>query len=206
MGQKIDLTGKRFGRLTVLSETDKRISGSVVWKCKCDCGNTVEVSHNHLSRGATVSCGCYNSEIIRKHSKSRTHLYAVWNCMKERCQKETHPQYKDYGGRGISVCEEWLDPSAFFKWAEENGYDKNAKRGKCTLDRIDVNGNYEPSNCRWVDMKVQCRNRRSNAVVEFNGEKHCLAEWAEKLNVPSARLYSRWRRGWSPREIILGRT
>lgn len=204
MGYKVDLKGKRFGRLTVIEETDKRISGSVVWKCRCDCGNIIEVSHNHLSRGATVSCGCYNKDVIKTHGKAKTHIYSVWRSMKDRCLKENHPQYKDYGGRGITICEEWLSTDAFFKWAEENGY-KEDERGKCTLDRIDVNGNYEPSNCRWVDMKAQCRNRRTNVFIEHCGERHCLSEWAELLKVPYSRLLSRHRRGWSDKEVLFGR-
>lgn len=204
MGYKVDLTGKKFGRLTVIRETDQRKSGSVVWECKCDCGNTVFVSQNHLSRGATVSCGCYNAEKDKTHGMSHTHLHTVWACMKDRCLNPNHPQFKDYGGRGIKICDEWLDSSAFIEWAKENGY-REDERGKCTLDRIDVNGNYEPSNCRWVSMKEQCRNRRNNVIIEYNGEKHCLSEWAEILKVPYSRLQSRRRRGWSTREMLFGR-
>lgn len=204
MGCKIDLTGQRFGRLTAISECAERKNGGVVWECKCDCGNIVKVRANHLRKGAIVSCGCYNTDIIKKHGRARTSLYHVWQCMKDRCENSNHPQYKDYGGRGICIRDEWHDPETFIKWAIENGY-KEETHGKCTLDRIDVNGNYEPENCRWVDMKAQCRNRRNNVVLEHNGESHCLAEWAELLGIPYSRVLSRWRRGWPTRDILFGR-
>lgn len=200
MGHKVDLTGKRFGKLTVLSECDERKNGSVVWLCKCDCGNLIKVRSNHLRRGSVVSCGCYNTEIITKHNQARTSLYHVWQCMKDRCERNTHPQFADYGGRGITVCDEWHDFESFRDWAIENGYKKGL-----TIDRINVNSGYEPSNCRWADMKTQCRNRRSNVVIEYNGESHCLAEWAEILKVPYTTLTNRWRRKWPDRDILFGR-
>lgn len=204
MGCKVDLTGKRFGRLTVIRETDIRKNGSVVWECRCDCGNIVFAKQNHLARGAVVSCGCYNKDVITIHGMTNSKLFNVWSSMKLRCFCETHPQYKDYGGRGITVCDEWLEFDNFHKWAIENGY-KEGKRGKYTIDRIDVNGNYEPSNCRWADMKVQARNRRNNVVVEYNGEKHCLAEWADIMGIPYTTIASRWRRHWSTRDMLFGR-
>lgn len=205
MGAKEDLTGRRIGRLTVISETDERRSGSVVWLCKCDCGTYKRISANGLRSGRVLSCGCYNKEKDRTHGLTHTRLYRIWDSMVSRCSNPNEPEYKNYGGRGITFCEEWRDFGKFYEWAYANGYDENAKRGDCTIDRIDVNGNYEPSNCRWVDMKVQCRNRRNNVVIECDGEKHCLSEWAEILGVPYQQLSSRYRRGWSPYEILHGR-
>lgn len=199
MGAKLDLTGQRFGKLTVLEECGRR-GGGVLWRCRCDCGNITEVRSNHLRRGAVVSCGCYNREKDRTHGQSHTPLHHVWQCIKDRCLNENYSHRDTYGGRGITICEEWLDFNAFYDWAMSNGY----KEG-LTIDRIDNNGGYEPSNCRWADMKTQCRNRRSNVVIECDGEKHCLSEWAEILREPYAKLVSRHRRGWSDREILFGR-
>lgn len=161
---KPDHTGKRFGRLTVLSEVGANPRRRIIWKCKCDCGNIVEVTSSALMAGCTRSCGCLMRETAKEtmvtHGKTGTRLYTVWEGMKARCRNKNHEAYHNYGGRGISICDEWKDFSAFEKWALENGYNENAKRGECTIDRINVNGNYEPSNCRWVDMKTQASNRR----------------------------------------------
>lgn len=206
MGKKADLTGKRFGRLTVINEEQIRLGGSVVWLCKCDCGNYTKVRANHLKRGGVVSCGCYNREIITRHGLSNTRLHHTWACMLDRCTNPNAQEAENYIGRGIKVCDEWLNSfEAFAEWAYANGFDENAKRGDCTLDRIDNDGDYEPNNCRWVTAKQQARNRRSNTVLEWNGEKHCLAEWAELLKEPYAKLLSRHRRGWSTQEILFGR-
>lgn len=199
MGKYIDLTGQRFGRLTVVAECGRR-NGSVTWKCQCDCGNVTEARSNHLRRGLIRSCGCLNKEVITKNGQSRTHLYHVWQCIKDRCLNKNYAYWKNYGGRGVTVCEEWRDFEKFRKWAMENGY-----REGLTIDRINNDGNYEPSNCRWTDQKTQTRNRRSNVPIEHNGERHCLSEWAEILGVPYARLHSRFRRGWTPTEILYGR-
>lgn len=205
MGVKEDLTGRRFGRLTVIAETDERRKGSVVWLCKCDCGTVKKVSAQGLKCGRTLSCGCYNREIITTHGKTHSRLYTTWRCMVDRCTNPNSPEADRYINRGIKVCDEWLTFENFAEWAYANGFVENIKRGDCTLDRIDNNGNYEPSNCRWADMKVQGRNRRNNVVIECDGESHCLSEWAEMLGEPYAKLASRWRRGWSPYEILYGR-
>lgn len=201
MGKRIDLTGQRFGRLTVIKETNRRANGSVLWECKCDCGNTVLVRSNHLRRGGVLSCGCYNRDIITKHGGKHNPLYHTLQCMRDRCYNTNAKEYKDYGERGIKVCDEWLNSyEAFRDWAMANGYRKGL-----TIDRINNDGDYEPSNCRWTDMKIQCRNRRSNVYIECDGERHCLSEWAELLREPYAKLASRHRRGWSDREILYGR-
>lgn len=175
-----DLTGQRFGYLTVLNPTDKRSSGSVVWDCICDCGNHKEVRAIRLLSGEVDCCG-HHCTAKQRNTKQRNNgnrinakhyykerLYRVWQDMKCRCHyPSSGKSYKNYGGRGITVCEEWNKSyEAFRTWAHENGYDENAPRGQCTLDRIDVNGNYEPSNCRWVSMKLQNNNRRNNVKRE----------------------------------------
>lgn len=178
-GRKIlsykDLTGMKFGRLTVVKRQGT-IRGHVTWFCVCECGNTTVVESSELQRKAdekhsgTKSCGCLSRELSSERINQRfpdkfhkDRLYTIWACMNHRCTCKTANNYKYYGGRGIQVCDEWkTNYPAFKKWAYENGYDENAPRGKCTLDRINVDGNYEPDNCRWVDMKTQVNNRRSD--------------------------------------------
>lgn len=167
-----DLTGQRFGRLVVIKRAYFK-KGKTYWICRCDCGNEKTVSRTHLLSGKTSSCGCYKRECIignlqehmsgfTMHGKSKTRLYKVWVNMHSRCNCETCDSYKYYGERGITVCDEWSTFPPFYEWAMANGYDPDAPYGKCTIDRIDVNGNYEPSNCRWVDMKVQASNKRNS--------------------------------------------
>lgn len=169
----VDLSGKRFGKLLVLKRANPIISNSgktvQMWKCRCDCGNEVTVRHNCLQSGHTTSCGCYHKEkfgdINRTHNLSyKSHLYGVWKSMKDRCYREKCKSYKNYGKRGISVCDEWRDDyKAFYDWAMENGYKEDTGNGSVnvlSIDRIDVNGNYEPNNCRWVTADIQARNKR----------------------------------------------
>lgn len=158
---RMNITGQKFGRLTVIECVGVNKHNQSRWKCRCDCGNEVIVTGIHLKNGHTVSCGKHATYI--KHGLRNTRLYKVWLTMKSRCNNPNMRCYKHYGGRGISVCGEWEnDFLSFHEWAMENGYDENAPFGICTLDRIDVNGNYEPSNCRWVDMKVQRSNQRKD--------------------------------------------
>ena len=177
---KKTMIGKRFGKLTVIEFAGVSKNRKLMWICKCDCGKiTHPIVGSNLRSGQTKSCGCFCVEISKRN---RTHLaeyakhsaitakhdyikhkrlYGVWQGMKQRCYYEKHKQFADYGGRGIIICDEWKNSFELFcKWALENGYDENAEYGQCTLDRIDVNGNYEPSNCRWVSMAVQIQNRR----------------------------------------------
>ena len=161
-----DLTGKRFGSLTVIEATNERKSECVCWICKCDCGKiTHPIRSSHLKNGNTTSCGCYNSqrtiESHTTHGKSHSRLYRVYYGMKQRCGNPKFPKYKWYGAIGIKVCAEWQkDFQAFYDWAMANGYDPNAERGKCTLDRINVDGDYSPENCRWITIQEQQKNKR----------------------------------------------
>lgn len=169
MSKMIDLTGKRFGKLTVIKRdgTYEKPCGvkQPTWLCACYCGNTVVVIGTNLRSGRTVSCGCMQREISKeahtKHGLHGTRLYKVWKGMLGRCYNPKHKAFKNYGGRGITVCDEWRrDFKAFHDWAMANGYDEKALRGKCTIDRINVNDGYRAGNCRWVDMIVQVNNRR----------------------------------------------
>lgn len=185
-----DLTGQRFGKLTVLEFVQTEDSNSH-WKCICSCGSVTIVTGSHLKSGHTKSCGCIDKARNKKHNKYYTRIYKIWANIKTRCCNINHSTYKDYGGRGITICDEWKDNfQAFYKWAMSNGYDDNL-----TIDRINNNGNYEPSNCHWVNMKTQCRNRRNNVVVQYKGEKVCLSEAAELSGLNFELLKSRYRRG-----------
>jgi len=171
MPKKNDLTGQRFGRLTVISECHEQQRRYVRWICQCDCGNTTQpIPGCHLRSGNTKSCGCLHNDELRErmtvHGKKRTRLYGVWNTMKNRCFNAQRKDYRYYGGRGITVCNDWKDNfQAFYDWAMANGYDPSAKQWECTLDRIDVNGDYTPENCRWVSMKEQSANKRAGHEV-----------------------------------------
>ena len=180
MSNKVDLTGKRFGRLVVLEQAeyhiDKKGRKTKMWKCKCDCGNETIVRHGGLQKGTTTSCGCFHKEIVgslnRSHGLSANcgRLYPLWKSIKYRCYNINSKDYARYGGRGIVMCDEWInDFQSFYDWAIANGY-KEEKTDKglniLTIDRIDVNGNYEPSNCRFVTNDVQAKNKRDTITDE----------------------------------------
>ncbi len=164
-GRVKDLTGMRFGKLIALRIYDAGKPKRVYWECQCSCGNLSVVRSDSLVSGATQSCGCYKEYMVENRpwqdKRSFTRLYHVYKNMRARCYNKKSTSYKNYGARGIRICDEWLeDFHAFERWAMANGYDEEAPFGQCTIDRIDPNGNYEPSNCRWVSIAEQNRNKR----------------------------------------------
>ena len=260
----IDLTGKRFGRLTVVGIYDRTPNGCIRWRCRCDCGNEIPVFKSVLMRnnGSIKSCGCvyldelkkhigekkdyleiigveqigrkgriivrcccgkekkmklsqfYNKNVhscgcigVKKgkdspnyiHGMSKTRIFNIYRDMINRCYNKNDISYKNYGGRGITVCPEWLGEKGvtnFTEWSYTNGYDEKAPRGKCTIDRIDVNGNYEPGNCRWVSMYVQSNNRRNNNFYTIDGVTKTLSEWCREYgNLCVQSVYGRLKRG-----------
>lgn len=185
----IDLTGKRFTRLTVLLRSDNK-GVKVVWLCQCDCGKTC-LAHGHdLRLGKHRSCGCLHLDSITKHGKAsgrsgRSAEYNSWQSMKDRCLNTSATGYEFYGGRGVRVCQRWLESFESFL------SDMGSRPSGTSLDRIDVNGNYEPENCRWATRKEQNRNMRSNNWIIINGEKKTITDWAAESGVSVSGI--RWR-------------
>lgn len=163
----IDLTGERFGRLTVISFAYSK-NKQTYWLCRCDCGKEKIIQRSSLLRGETKSCGCYNADKQKTHGMTKSRLYNIWSLMKARCERKNCPSYKNYGARGISICMEWKDFLKFYQWSQENGYSNSL-----TLDRINVDGNYEPANCRWASKQVQMYNKRDS--LYYFGEPLKLA-------------------------------
>lgn len=199
-----DLTNAVFTRLTVIKKVDEPKGKGTKWLCKCDCKNETIVSTRNLNYGHTKSCGCLQRDSVRNtgyknktHGETDTRLHIIWMLMRHRCFKLSDLAYKDYGARGITVCDAWLDYIAFRNWAMENGYKNNL-----TIDRKNNNGNYEPSNCRWVTMKEQCNNRRSNILVKFNGKNQTLQQWSDETGIKHSTLLHRYHNNWNIEDLF----
>lgn len=190
-----NLIGKKYGRLTVIEDMGKR-NNVRYWKCVCDCAERTEVIVRcyALRSGNTKSCGCMHKEQLAKRNHNNhkwnienDRIYRIWKAMKHRCYNENDTHYKNYGGIGITICEEWFNNFETFQdWAVTNGYADNL-----TIDRIDGRKNYCPENCRWITQKEQCNNISRNKILEYNGEQHTLAEWCEKLGLNYGRTKAR---------------
>lgn len=193
------LEGQKFGRWTILKKAEKHPkTGSAMWLCRCECGTEKVVSELSLIKGQSKSCGCLHLDKLTTHNKAYTRIYNIWGHMKDRCNREKSHAYKNYGGRGVKVCDEWADSfENFYDWAMNNGYEDNL-----TLDRIDVNGNYEPANCRFITMKEQNRNKRNCKIITYKNEKHCISEWAEIYNIDRKKLEKDIRKGLSLEEVL----
>ena len=201
-----DYTGIQSGKIMALYPV--RVSGKLHWVCECACGNKIIIKGKDILK--TYSCGCEprvsltgKNNPMYKHGAVGTRLYSIHTGMLKRCRQPSTRGYKNYGGRGIVVCDEWKGKHGFenfHDWATRNGY-----KDGLTLDRIDNDGNYSPDNCKWSTVEEQCNNRRNNVWVEYDGERHTLAQWARILNVPSGTIKARHRRGWSDAEILFGK-
>ncbi len=204
MGKVIDLTGKRFGKLTVIKKHNQDKWGGWNWLCRCDCGNETVVSGGHLRGLKTKSCGCSRKESKNfSHKMTGSRIYSIWQAMKSRCYYDKNKRFKYYGGRGITVCDEWKNSFiSFYEWSIKNGYDETAERGQCTIDRIDVNGNYEPNNCRWATIKQQANNTRRNHFIEYNGKTQTVSQWANELGVEPDSIFNRLQKGFTEEEAL----
>ena len=212
-------TGQKFGRLTVVEldhvEYTKDNSGKTCnkefYKCICECKNEVIVLKNYLKNGHKRSCGCLHEEATKEkflgasktHGMSETRLFYIWKTMKVRCNCKTNKNYSNYGGRGITVCQEWQDDfMKFYDWSMNNGYNENAPRKECTLDRIDNNKGYSPDNCRWTNFKVQANNNRGNHAITYNGVTKNICEWEKEYDLPRHTILNRIRKGWDLDDVF----
>lgn len=211
MGKFVDLTGKTFGSLVVQKRDGYTQNGKKIkWLCLCDpalggCGQTSTPTSSDLNSGHSQSCGCVSNEIFRlKHGAKQNNVtsktYSAWISMKQRCQNPKNRDYSLYGGRGISICNRWLEPDGqgFLNFLADLG---EVPKG-LTLDRINSNGHYEPGNCRWINQAEQCRNTSRNRLVTLNGEAMLLADWARRLNVGNPTLWRWLKKGLAYEEIL----
>ena len=193
--------GKKFGRLTVIDILGHNEKGKIMWLMRCDCGNVRSVCVNNIINGHSTSCGCYVRELflnsITKHGKYHTRMYMVWRNIIERCTPGT-VQAKHYADRGIRLCDEWKDFFAFEKWAMENGYSD-----KLSIERINVDGDYCPDNCIWIDRKFQTRNQTTTHWVEWKGKRMSLAEACEIEGMPYKQVFARVKYcGWTLEDAL----
>lgn len=194
----VDITGNKYERLLVLNENGKTKLGVIKWLCRCDCGNEVSVSGTDLKGGRTKSCGCYKKDHagmgnLKHNQAKKTSEYLAWTHMKTRCYNPNYELYHCYGGRGITVCDRWLN-------SFQNFFDDMGKKPtpKHSLDRFpDKNGNYEPSNCRWATVKQQSGNRRNNTWIEYKGENMILQNWAVRLKTYPTTIAKLLREGFT---------
>jgi len=199
MAKRKDLAGQKFGRLTVLYDTGERRHRQVVWRCRCDCGNELDIRSGDLVSAHTTSCGCYGRqrivEVHTVHGMTRGEkihpIYWVWHAMLQRCENPDNKSYKNYGFRGIKVCDEWHKLIPFCDWALASGWQKGLQ-----LDRINNDGNYEPGNCRWATSQENNRNRRCNRMITFAGKTQCIAAWADETGIGYLTLWVRINRCW----------
>lgn len=203
MGNYIDIVGNRYGKLTVIKRVENSKHGDTRFLCCCDCGNKKVVSSKELRNGRVQSCGCLkkNKSVTWRttHGLTDSRIHHIWSAMKQRCYNENNSAYNRYGGRGITVCDEWKnDFVAFYNWATSAGYNDNL-----TIDRVDPNGNYCPENCRWISQSAQCVNKANTLRLEYKGESHTINEWAKILGMSPVTIRSRYYvRHWPVEEIL----
>lgn len=204
MGKIKDLTGQKFGRLTVIKRVGKNKDNGALWICLCECGNSITAVSSRLLNGTCQSCGCLRLELFKVnkrkpvHGMYKTRQFSIWHSMKQRCLNPNNNHYSFYGGRGITVCDKWLTFGGFWEDMQE-GYADNL-----TIDRIDVNGNYEKSNCRWATIKEQASNRRTNIIITINNVTQTFKEHCEKYGINYSTAFNRVaRHGYTYEDAVL---
>jgi len=201
-----NLINKRFGRLLVLSKSEIRTKDNrTQWNCVCSCGNKVLAENRTLTSGKKKSCGCLKLDSSLKnikgvsnktHNMSRTRIYKIWNALVQRCKTKSNQRYSSYGGRGITVCQEWYKFENFYRDM------KNSYKDNLTIDRIDNNKSYYKENCKWSSQKEQANNRSNNHILEHKGEKRNITQWSEKLGIPRKTIYWRIKKGWDIDRVL----
>lgn len=196
----VDLIGQRFGRLVVIQRMNNSPNGKTQWLCMCDCGEKKIVRSDHLKSGETKSCGCLQKEITSvvktTHGHSCDETYKLWLNMKQRCTNSNCPDYKDYGGRGITICEEWLEFTNFFR-------DMGKRPLGYTIERGNNKGNYCLDNCKWATSKEQARNKRNNLYITYRGKTKLLIKWSEETGIPYKVLWKRiYIYNWSIEAVL----
>lgn len=211
MTRKINLIGQQFDRLTVIKCAGKNRSGNYQWLCQCKCGKKVVISSYSLRIGKTRSCGCYRTDLLLQRTAKRkipgitengkqTKIYCIYDSMKQRCYNPNHHAYKNYGGRGIKVCDRWLEPNGqgFLNFRRDMG----ERSPGMTLDRIDNNGNYCPENCKWSNWVEQNQNTSHNNWITIDNITQCMAAWCRKQKLPRSTVENRIKRGWNIKEAL----
>lgn len=210
MRKPLDLTNKKFNRLTGIKPTEKRAGNKIIWLFKCECGNECEAVGTEVKSGHTKSCGCWNIERTTQMGKSnKTHghasggklskTYMIWAGMKRRCLDPKHKRYMDYGGRRITICDRWLNENkGYLNFLDDMG---ECPLGK-SLNRIKNNKGYYSDNCCWSTQEEQCRNKRNNHLITFNGKKLTIAEWSEITGIYKGTILRRINAGWSPEDAL----
>jgi hypothetical protein len=187
--------GDKFGENEVIARAENTSKGSARWLVRCSCGTERVVQSGSLMNGSSTSCGCLRIErmkrVATKHGRSRTSEYITWSCMKNRCSNPSHKHYENYGGRGITVCQEWL--ASFETFLSDMGEKPSMKH---TLERKDNSLGYSKDNCCWATKIVQQRNRRTNRILSYEGQDYCLADLADKFNITAKNLWNRLEYGW----------
>lgn len=201
MTKYTDITNQKFNRLTAIERIYCSRQKKMAWNCLCECGGSIVATYTQLKSGNTKSCGCLNHEKILErntsHSESKTRLYKIWVGIRQRCNNPNKKSYVNYGGRGVKVCDDWDNYLNFKEWAISNGYEDDL-----TIERIDPNGNYEPSNCTWIPKGDQSKNRRSCNFLTFNGKTQTVSDWARELNINRTTINTRLRKGWAIDKVL----
>ncbi|EKD89559.1 MAG: hypothetical protein ACD_33C00045G0026 [uncultured bacterium] len=200
-----NLVDNKFGRLTVIYDSGKRTSGRmIIWTCKCDCGNIINVCTGSLNSGNTKSCGCLQKDYVSNtgknnitHGLSNTLIYKNWSDIIQRCNNPNNPAYIYYGARGIKICDKWLQ--SFEAFYTDMGVKPSSHH---SIDRKDNNGNYEPNNCKWSTQEEQCNNKSNNVILNYKGKKYTISQLAKEYNISYSKLHQRLRCGWSLEDAI----